>query len=125
MPNKEELYQEVIKAAHENVLELKKKTTELAKLQQKIEDEHVENNKIPNLFKEQFEKIAGISRTYTETLGEATTNYLDGNNQQFLKNRKYFTEALEALVNEIDRLMDADFEKLFQELQGTIMEEIL
>jgi uncharacterized small protein (DUF1192 family) len=130
----EKLYQEVIKSSQANVNLLSEKLHSLSTLRQEILDWNKEandkvsiasdaNQEIPKAFKTKFDEIANTAKSYTETLGKATSIYLAGNNDLFNDNITKIAEQTDLLKSEIERLVATDFKTHFENLQKTFIDQ--
>ena len=115
MPN----YDELIQQSQENVKALSEKLKELDKLHEDVK----ELLKQPEILNNKFQEIVEISSEYTENIGVSTKKYLDGNNILFTEKLKELDRKIGELRNEIDRLINTDFKKLFQELQKELIKQ--
>lgn len=115
MPN----YEEVIQQSQENIKSLSEKLKDLDKLHQDIK----ELIKQPEIFDTKYQQIVKLSEEYTNTLGAATKKYLDGNNTLFTANLNELSNKTKDLQNEISRLVNTDFTKLFQDLQKSFIDQ--
>lgn len=115
MPN----YEEVIQQSQANIKSLSEKLKDLDKLHQDIK----ELIKQPEIFDTKYQQIVKLSEEYTNTLGAATKKYLDGNNTLFTVNLNELSNKTKDLQNEISRLVNTDFTKLFQDLQKSFIDQ--
>lgn len=115
MPN----YEEVIQQSQANIKSLSEKLKDLDKLHQDIK----ELIKQPEIFDTKYQQIVKLSEEYTNTLGAATKKYLDGNNTLFTANLNELSNKTKDLQNEISRLVNTDFTKLFQDLQKSFIDQ--
>ena len=123
MPSIDELYEQVVKAAHENVNKLNKKLEEIEKVHQDIKKLLEQNEKMPGVFDKKFSEILIFENKFIEELGGATKVYLDGSNEILTQRLLSFSEKIEELKIEITRLVETDFHKLFESLQKEFMEQ--
>lgn len=115
MPN----YEEVIQQSQENIKSLSEKLKDLDKLHQDIK----KLIKQPEIFDTKYQQIVKLSEEYTNTLGAATKKYLDGNNTLFTANLNELSNKTKDLQDEISRLVNTDFTKLFQDLQKSFIDQ--
>jgi chromosome segregation ATPase len=115
MPN----YEEVIQQSQANIKSLGEKLKDLDKLHQDIK----ELIKQPEIFDTKYQQIVKLSEDYTNTLGEATKKYLDGNNTLFTTKLNELSDKTKDLQKEISRLVNTDFAKLFQDLQKSFIDQ--
>lgn len=126
MPN----YDELIKQSQVNVNSLSEKLKELDKIYQEIiglKEEIIglkeEVDGIPEIFSDKFLEIIILSEQYTNNLGIATKDYLDGNNILFTLRLNELSILSEEFKIEINRLIKTDFYKLFEDLQTIFIEK--
>jgi len=119
MPN----YDELIKQSQVNVNSLSEKFKELDYLYQDIIGLKAEVEGIPEFFKDKFLEIIILSEQYTNNLGIATKDYLDGNNTLFTLRLNELSILSEEFKIEINRLIKTDFYKLFEDLQNIFIEK--
>ena len=119
MPN----YDELIKQSQVNVNSLSEKLKELDYLYQDIIGLKAEVEGIPEFFKDKFLEIIILSEQYTNNLGIATKDYLDGNNTLFTLRLNELSILSEEFKIEINRLIKTDFYKLFEDLQNIFIEK--
>jgi len=115
MPN----YEEIIQQSQANVKALSVKLKELDKL-------HEDINKLiqqPEIFEAIYQQIVKLSEDYTNSLGASVKKYLDGNNSMFTEKLKEFSNRNSELQKEITRLINADFNKLFHDLQKAFIDQ--
>ncbi|MDR0605839.1 MAG: hypothetical protein LBG80_16215 [Bacteroidales bacterium] len=115
MPN----YEEIVRESQRNVNALNTKINELDELYRDIK----ELTKQPEFFNEKFQEIVELSQKYTNDLGIVTKEYLDGNNILFTEKLKEFSNKISELQKGIDHLVNTDFNKSFQKLQDTFIEQ--
>jgi uncharacterized phage infection (PIP) family protein YhgE len=122
-------YEEIINQSRDNLKSLSEKLKELDKLHQDIKALKEAAEGVPEIFNKKFQELAKISAEYTNTLGAATKNYLDGNNTLFttrlseLSSKiKEFEATIEELKKQTERLEQIDIEKHFDKLQKTLSE---
>ena len=111
---------EIIIKSEVNVMALSEKLKDLDKLRQDIKDLLEQ----PQKFEVQYGKIVQISEDFTNILGIATQEYLEGNNALFTTNLKEldaktadFQAKINDLKTEVSRLVNTDFTQLFADLQ--------
>ena len=111
---------EIIIKSEVNVMALSEKLKDLDKLRQDIKDLLEQ----PQKFEVQYGKIVQISEDFTNILGIATQEYLEGNNALFTTNLKEldaktadFQAKINDLKTEVSRLVNTDFTQLFGDLQ--------
>lgn len=119
MPN----YDELIKQSQVNVNSLSEKLKELDKIYQEIIGLKEEVDGIPEIFSDKFLEIIILSEQYTNNLGIATKDYLDGNNILFTLRLNELSILSEEFKIEINRLIKTDFYKLFEDLQTIFIEK--
>jgi len=119
MPN----FDELIKQSQVNVNSLSEKLKELDKIYQEIIGLKAEVDGIPEIFNNKFLEIIILSEQYTNNLGIATKDYLDGNNTLFTLRLNELSILSEEFKIEIDRLIKTDFYKLFENLQTIFIEK--
>ena len=119
MPN----YDELIKQSQVNVNSLSEKLKELDKIYQEIIGLKAEVDGIPEIFNDKFLEIIILSEQYTNNLGIATKDYLDGNNTLFTLRLNELSILSEEFKIEINRLIKTDFYKLFEDLQTIFIEK--
>ena len=103
-------YEEIIKQSQDNVNSLSEKLRDFENLHQDIKTLKESAVGIPDIFNKKFEEIVKLSEDYTNILGVATKNYLEGNNT-------LFTTKLSELSTKLKR-----FEKKSKDLQIKIDE---
>jgi prefoldin subunit 5 len=102
---------------------LEREVVQLGEIRKNIEDLKEQNEQMPGLFQERFNRTVEHSEKYTNALGAATKEYLDGNNILFTEKLKELSYKINELQTEISRLGDTDFNVLFQGLQETFIEQ--
>lgn len=110
-------YEEIIQKSKENVNALTDKLRELDQLHQNIISLKNAAEGIPDIFNEKFQEIVKVTEGYTNTLGAATKNYLDGNNTLFTTKLSELSSKIKEFEKEITRLVNTDFTELFKDLQ--------
>ena len=125
----EKKYEELIENSYRELETLKNEVTQLEDIRKNIENLIGSNNELPIIFEEKFKKIIKLSEDYSNTLGVATKNYLDGNNtlfttrlSEFREKTKEFQNQLDGLKRQIEQLEKIDLEKNFDKLQKTLTE---
>jgi ABC-type transporter Mla subunit MlaD len=116
-------YEEIIKQSQANVKSLSEKLKDLDKLHQEIKTLKEAAEGIPEIFSKKFQEIAKLSEDYTNTLGTATKNYLDGNNTLFATKLSELSSKIKDFEKEITRLLNTDFSKLFMNLQKVFIDQ--
>jgi ABC-type transporter Mla subunit MlaD len=116
-------YEEIIKQSQANVKSLSDKLKDFDKLYQEIKALKEAAEGIPELFSEKFQELVKLSEDYTNTLGAATKNYLDGNNTLFTTKLSELSTKIKEFEKEITRLVNTDFTKLFKDLQKVFIEQ--
>ncbi len=116
-------YEEIIKQSQANVKSLSEKLKDLDKLHQEIKALKKAAEGIPEIFNKKFQELVNLSEDYTNTLGAATKNYLDGNNTLFTTKLSELSTKIKELEKEISRLVNTDFAKLFKDLQKVFIEQ--
>jgi ABC-type transporter Mla subunit MlaD len=116
-------YEEIIKQSQANVKSLSEKLKDLDKLHQEIKALKEAAEGIPEIFNKKFQEITKLSEDYTNTLGAATKNYLDGNNNLFTKKLSELSVKIKEFQKEITRLVNTDFTKLFKDLQKVFIDQ--
>lgn len=119
MPN----YEEIIQQSHANIKSLSEKLKDLEKLHQEIRALKDAAEGIPEIFNEKFQELVKLSEDYTNTLGTATKNYLDGNNTLFTTKLSELSTKIKEFEKEISRLLNTDFIKLFKDLQKVFIDQ--
>ena len=116
-------YEELIESSYIELETLKSEVTQLEDIRKNIEILIGSNNELPKIFEEKFKKIIKLSEDYTNTLGSATKNYLDGNNTLFTTKLSELSTKLKEFEKEITRLVNTDFTKLFKDLQKVFIDQ--
>ena len=116
-------YEEIIKLSQANVKSLSDKLKDLEKLHQEIKALKEAAEGIPEIFNKNFQELVKLSEDYTNTLGSATKNYLDGNNTLFTTKLSELSTKLKEFEKEITRLVNTDFTKLFKDLQKVFIDQ--
>lgn len=116
-------YEEIIKQSQANVKSLSEKLKDLDKLHQEIKALKKAAEGIPEIFNKKFQELVKLSEDYTNTLGAATKNYLDGNNTLFTTKLSELSTKIKEFEKEITRLVNTDFTKLFKELQKVFIDQ--
>jgi len=123
----EKIYEKVIEQSQENVNALGEKLRALDELYADIESLKDANAEIPLLFEKKYLEIAELSQKFTNTIGESTKLYIEGNNKTFIKNIRKLAEEnknLRDTSNDIERetirLENLDFEEPFDKFQKTL-----
>lgn len=119
MPN----YEEIIQQSQANVKSLSEKLKDLDKLHQEIKLLKESAEGIPEAFNKKFQELVNLSEGYTNILGATTKNYLDGNNNLLTIKLNELTIKLNKFENEITRLVNTDFNKLFEVLQKVFIDQ--
>jgi ABC-type transporter Mla subunit MlaD len=113
----------IIKQSQANVKSLSEKLKDLDKLHQEIKALKEEAEGIPEIFNKKFQELVKLSEDYTNTLGAATKNYLDGNNTLFTTKLSELSTKIKEFEKEITRLVNTDFTKLFKDLQKVFIDQ--
>lgn len=116
-------YEEIIKQSQANVKSLSEKLKDLDKLHQEIKGLKEAAEGIPEIFNKKFQELVKLSEDYTNTLGAATKNYLDGNNTLFTTKLSELSTKIKEFEKEITRLVNTDFTKLFKDLQKVFIDQ--
>jgi DNA repair exonuclease SbcCD ATPase subunit len=116
-------YEEIIKQSQANVKSLSDKLKDLDKLHQEIKALKEAAEGIPEMFNKKFQELVKLSEDYTNTLGAATKNYLDGNNTLFTTKLSELSTKIKEFEKEITRLVNTDFTKLFKDLQKVFIDQ--
>ncbi len=116
-------YEEIIKQSQANVKSLSEKLKDLDKLHQEIKALKEAAEGIPEIFNKKFQELVKLSEDYTNTLGAATKNYLDGNNTLFTTKLSELSTKIKEFEKEITRLVNTDFTKLFKDLQKVFIDQ--
>lgn len=116
-------YEEIIKQSQANVKSLSEKLKDLDKLHQEIKALKEAAEGIPEIFNEKFQELVKLSEDYTNTLGAATKNYLDGNNTLLTTKLSELSTKIKEFEKEITRLVNTDFTKLFKDLQKVFIDQ--
>jgi len=116
-------YEEIIKQSQANVKSLSEKLKDLDKLYQEIKALKESAEGIPEIFNKKFQELVKLSEDYTNTLGAATKNYLDGNNTLFTTKLSELSTKIKEFEKEITRLVNTDFTKLFKDLQKVFIDQ--
>lgn len=119
MPN----YEEIIKQSQANVKSLGEKLKDLDKLYSEIKGLKEATENIPLVFNNKFEEVIKLSENYINTLGTSTKTYLDGNNTLFATKIGQLSTKIKEFDNEITRLVNTDFTKLFKDLQKVFIDQ--
>ena len=119
MPN----YEEIIKQSQANVKSLGEKLKSLDKLYQEIKALKEASEEMPDIFNKKFEDIIKLSEDYTNILGSAAKNYLDGNNTLFTTKLNELSTKVKEFEKEITRLISTDFTNLFKDLQKVFIDQ--
>lgn len=117
-------HEELIESSYKELEILKNEVTQLGDIRKNIETLIGSNIELPKLFEEKFKKIINLSDDYTNTLGAATKNYLDGNNTLFTIKLSELSAKIKEFEQEITRLVNIDFTILFKDLQKVFIEQI-
>lgn len=112
-------YEEIIDQSQENLKALGERLKDLDKLYEDIKKLIA----LPETFDAKFQEIVKLSEDYTNTLGISTKKYLDGNNTLFTSKLNELSEKTKALQEEIFRLVNTDFTKLFKDLQKVFIDQ--
>ena len=116
-------YNELIKQSQDNVNSLRDKLSDIDTLLEDINNAKKIAEGIPEIFNEKFQELVELSGDYTNTLGAATKKYLDGNNTLFTTKLSELSTQINNFVREIDRLVNTDFTKLFEDLQEVFIDQ--
>lgn len=116
-------YEEIIKQSQANVKSLSEKLKDLDMLHQEIKTLKDAAEGIPEIFNKKFQELIKLSEDYTNTLGAATKNYLDGNNNLFTSKLSELSIKIKEFEKEITRLVNTDFTKLFKDLQKVLIDQ--
>jgi ABC-type transporter Mla subunit MlaD len=116
-------YEEIIKQSQANVKSLSDKLKDLDKLHQEIKALKEAAEGIPETFNKKFQELVKLSEDYTNTLGAANKNYLDGNNTLFTTKLSELSTKIKEFEKEITRLVNTDFTKLFKDLQKVFIDQ--
>lgn len=119
----EKKYEELIENSYLELETLKSEVTQLEDIRKNIENLIGSNNELPKIFEEKFKKIIKLSEDYSNSLGVATNNYLDGNNTLFTTKLSELSTKIKEFEKEITRLVNTDFTKLFKDLQKVFIEQ--
>ncbi len=119
----EKKYEELIENSYLELETLKSEVTQLEDIRKNIENLIGSNNELPKIFEEKFKKIIQLSEDYSNTLGTATKNYLDGNNTLFTTKLSELSSKIKEFEKEITRLVNTDFTKLFKDLQKVFIDQ--
>ncbi len=114
---------EIIIKSEENVNALSDKLRDLDMLYQEITALKKAAEGIPEKFSEMFQKVVTLTMDYTDTLGVATKNYLDGSNTLFTTKLSELSTKITEFEKEITRLVNTDFTKLFKDLQKVFIDQ--
>lgn len=117
MPNREQIYDEVIRQSQENVKALSEKLKAFDKLHDDIVKLKNDNNKLPKFFDDKFKEISKLTDDYTHNLGTTSGEYLQKNNQLFTSKISELSSKIKDIEAEITRLEKTDFVGLFKGLQ--------
>jgi len=112
-------YEEIIDQSQENLKALGERLKDLDKLYEDIKKLIA----LPENFYAKLQEIVKLSEDYTNTLGISTKKYLDGNNTLFTSKLNELSEKTKALQEEIFRLVNTDFTKLFKDLQEILIDQ--
>ena len=116
-------YEEIIKQSQANVKSLSEKLKDLDKIHQEIKALKEAAEGIPETFNMKFQELVKLSEDYTNTLGGAAKNYLDGNNTLFTTKLSELSTKIKEFEKEITRLTNTDFTKLFKDLQKVFIDQ--
>lgn len=117
MEEKDQLYNDVIRQSQENVTALSEKLIAFDKLHEDIVKLKNDNSKLPKFFDDKLKEITNLSEGYTQKLGVTTWEYLKRNNEKFSEKIHELSLKINAIDNEIIRLKNVDFLRLFNEMQ--------
>jgi chromosome segregation ATPase len=120
------LIDQQIKLLDSSLVELEKLKSEIKRLEEIRKDIEITKTgvgKLPEKFNAAFKKIETISKTFVESLGSSTKEYLDGNNTLFATNLSVLSTKIKDFEKEITRLVKIDFTKLFENLQIIFIEQ--
>lgn len=112
----------LIDASLSELEKLKREVGRLEEIRNEIEVTRKGVDSLPKELMDAFEKIKILSVSFVESLGKATKNYIDGNNNLFTKNLKELSKRNEELEKHIERLEKIDLEMHFDKLQKTLAE---
>jgi chromosome segregation ATPase len=113
----------LLNECYEALEKLRNEVTQLETIRLSIEELKTDNEQLPILFQKKFNEIIKLSENYSNALGAATKKYLDGNNRLFTEKLKELSSKAGELKTEISRLAGTDFNKLFNGLQKTFIEQ--
>jgi hypothetical protein len=116
-------YEKLIEASYLELETLKREVTQLEDIRKNIENLIGSNNELPKIFEDKFKKIIQLSEDYSNSLGLATKNYLEGNNTLFTSKLNELSDKTKDLQEEISRLVNTDVTKLFQDLQKLFIDQ--
>jgi hypothetical protein len=116
-------YEEIIKQSQANVKSLGEKLKDLDRLHQEIKELKEAAEGIPEIFNNKFHDLVKLSQEYTNTLGAASKDYLDGNNTLFTTKLSVLATKIKEFEKEITRLVNTDFSKLFNDLQKVFIDQ--
>lgn len=116
-------YEKIIEQSQANVKSLSEKLKDLDKRYQEIKALKEAAEGIPEIFNKKFDEIVKLSEGYTNTLGAATKNYLDGNNTLFTTKLSELSTKIKEFEKEITRLVNTDLTKLFKDLQKGFIDQ--
>lgn len=101
---------------------LKKEVRRLEDIRKEIEVTKSGVQALPKDLMDAFDKVKTLSESFVESLGIATKNYIDGNNNLLNENLKGLSKRNEELEKQIERLEKIDLEKHFDKHQKTLSE---
>ncbi len=119
----EKKYEQLIENSYLELETLKSEVKQLEDIRKNIENLIGTNNELPKIFEEKFKKIIQLSEDYSNALGVATKNYLDGSNTLFTTKLSELSTKIKEFENEIIRLINIDFTKLFKDLQKVFIDQ--
>lgn len=76
---------------------------------------------LPVIYDERYNELHNLSEKYINSFNESVSGYIDSNNKITIERLKEFSLELQTLEKEINRLINTDFKKLFEELQRTFI----
>jgi len=119
----EKKHEELIEKSYIELEALQNEVTLLADMRKNLETLISTNNQLPVIFEEKFKKIIELTEKYSLSLGLAAKTYLDGNDILFASCLSELSTKLKEFENEISRLANTDFAKLFNDLQKVFIEQ--
>lgn len=112
----------ILEKNYEQLDILKVELSNLKEIKNRIEVLIGSNDKLPIIFSERFDKIVKVANDFTDAIGNSVNIFLEGNNDLLNKNNIDFSNKIAELSTEISRLVEVDFNTLFQEIETKFLE---